>query len=83
MQIKGISQNPVFVKPVKTQKAETTSAASNKDKIEISSEARSLAKMDLSTERLEQIRTKLAGGFYNTPEVLDKVAEKLSKDIIK
>ncbi|MEW6651945.1 MAG: flagellar biosynthesis anti-sigma factor FlgM [Bacteroidota bacterium] len=83
MQIKGISNNPLFVKPVKNQKSEAPSAASNKDKIEISSEARNLAKTEFSTERLEQIRTKLTGGFYNKPEILDKVAEKIIKDIIK
>jgi negative regulator of flagellin synthesis FlgM len=83
VEVKGISNNPLFVKPTKNTKAEATPTSSKKDKIEISSEARDLAKLELSTERLEELRTKLANGFYNSPEVLDKVAEKLSKDIIK
>lgn len=82
MQVKGISNNPLFIKPTKNLKAEAT-PNSPKDKIEISSEARDLAKLELSSERLEEIRTKLASGFYETEEVLQNVAEKLSKDIVK
>jgi len=82
VQIKGISNNPLFVQPSKNLKAEAT-PNSPKDRIEISSEARDLAKLDLSSERLEEIRSKISGGFYDTDEVLAKVAEKISKDIVK
>ncbi|MFA7421577.1 MAG: flagellar biosynthesis anti-sigma factor FlgM [Melioribacteraceae bacterium] len=82
MQVKGISGNPLFVKPTQNAKAEAT-PSSPKDRIEISSEARDLAKLELSTERIEEIRSKLASGFYDTDEVLQKVSEKLSKEIIK
>jgi len=83
VQVKGISNSPLFVKAAKNTKPEANTNTSSKDRIEISSEARDLAKTDLSAVRLEEIRTKLAGGFYNSPEVLDKLAEKLSKDLIK
>lgn len=82
MQVKGISGNPLYVKPTQNTKAEATSSAP-KDRIEISSEARDLAKLELSTERIEEIRSKLESGFYDTDEVLQKVSEKLSKEIIK
>lgn len=82
MQIKGISNNPLFVQPSKNLKAEAT-PDSPKDRIEISSQARDLAKLDLSSERLEEIRSKISSGFYDTDEVLGKVAEKISKDIVK
>jgi negative regulator of flagellin synthesis FlgM len=82
MQVKGISGNPLFVKPTQNPKAEAI-PSSPKDRIEISSEARDLAKLELSPERIEEIRSKLESGFYNTDEVLQKVSEKLSKEIIK
>lgn len=82
MEIKGITNGSFFVKPTKNTVTEANKSVS-KDRIEISSEARDLAKTDLSTERLEEIRSKLSSGFYNSPEVLDKIAEKLSKDLVK
>lgn len=82
MEIKGITNGSFFVNKTKNTKTEANKPVP-KDKIEISAEARDLAKLELSTERVEELRAKLAGGFYNSPEVLDKVAEKLSKDIIK
>ncbi len=82
MQVKGISGNPLFVKPAQNQKAEAK-PSSPKDRIEISTEARDLAKLELSAERIEEIRSKLESGFYDTDEVLQKVSEKLSKEIIK
>lgn len=82
MQVKGISSNPLFVKPSKNTKAEAT-PSSPKDKIEISPEARDLAKLELSPERVEEIRSKLASGFYESDEVLTKVADKILSEVQK
>lgn len=82
MQVKGISGNPLYVKPTQNTKAEATSSAP-KDRIEISSEARDLAKLELSTERIEEIRSKISNGFYNSDEVLVKVADKILSEVQK
>ena len=36
----------------------------------------------LHLEKIEHIKEKVKSGFYDTPEVKDKIAEKLSEDII-
>ncbi|GAB4129166.1 MAG: hypothetical protein Fur0015_03010 [Ignavibacteriales bacterium] len=49
------------------------------DKIEISSEAKIMQKESL--KNLEQIKQKIASGFYNSEEVLNKVADEILKEI--
>ncbi|PJA96756.1 MAG: hypothetical protein CO129_04770 [Ignavibacteriales bacterium CG_4_9_14_3_um_filter_34_10] len=49
------------------------------DKIEISQEAKILQKESL--KNLEQIKQKIDSGFYNSEEVLNKVADEILKDI--
>jgi negative regulator of flagellin synthesis FlgM len=49
------------------------------DKIEISQEAKILQKESL--KNLEQIRQKINSGFYNSDEVLNKVADEIMKEI--
>lgn len=55
----------------KTQKTEE-----KKDKIEISSEAREIYRLKRA-ERIEEVKKKIATGFYNSDDVIDKVAEKV------
>ncbi len=47
-----------------------------KDKIEISGEAKELYKLT-RIEKIEEIRKKVDAGFYNSDDVIDKVAEKI------
>lgn len=47
-----------------------------KDKVEISSEARELYRLK-RLERIEEIKKKVESGFYDSDEVIDKVAEKI------
>lgn len=85
MEIKGIgnnsfSNNPSDIRKVDSKEKENKS---QKDKIEISEEARVLARADLSSQRLEEIRHKMQNNFYNSDEVLKKVAEEILKEIQK
>lgn len=47
-----------------------------KDKVEISSEAKELYKLK-RMEKIEEIKKKVKSGFYNSDDVIDKVAEKI------
>lgn len=47
-----------------------------KDKIEISSEAREIYRLKRA-ERIEEVKKKIETGFYNSDDVIDKVAEKV------
>ncbi len=47
-----------------------------KDKVEISSEAKELYRFK-RIERIEEIKKKVETGFYNSDDVIDKVAEKI------
>lgn len=82
MEIKGVTSSTYFVNSTKSRKSETASGAVQKDKIEISEEARELVSgNELSTERVSDIRGKIASGFYNSDEVLNKVADKIRIDL--
>lgn len=85
MEIKGFSNNQFFVNQAKNKAAETArqQEAKEKDKIEISAEARNLAKTDFSSKRIDEIRQKISSGFYESDEVLNKVADKILSDIQK
>jgi anti-sigma28 factor (negative regulator of flagellin synthesis) len=82
VEIKGVSNSTYFINSSKNQKSEAPSASSQKDKIEISAEAREkVVGGDLDLERVNEIREKIAAGFYNSDEVLNKVADKLRVDL--
>lgn len=83
MEIKGISNSPLFVNNTKKNKPDAVQNQDAKDKIEISSEGRDMAKVELSPTRLEEIRQRISSGFYNSQEVFDKVADKLLVDLNK
>ncbi len=53
----------------------------SKDKIEISSEAKIKHQEKMESEKLEAIQNKIANKFYDSDEVIGKVAEGLLKDI--
>jgi len=83
VEIKGISNSNYFVKPNPVNKSDISSASESKDKIEISTAAKDIAKSDLGSARLEEIKTKMQNKFYDSLEVLDKVASKVLIDIKK
>lgn len=81
MQIRGLSNNPLFVDGPKGKKTNSTSSEEPKDKIEISTAARDLAKTDPSQQRLEEIKKRIESKYYDSDHVLSKVADKLLEDI--
>ena len=81
MQIRGLSNNPLFVNNPKGKNISSTNSEEPKDKIEISSAARDLAKSDMSQQRLEEIKNRIKSKFYDSEQVLNKVADKLLDDI--
>ena len=82
MEIKGVSNSSYFINSPKNQKGEPSSASVQKDKIEISAEARGIAvNGNLNQDRVKEIREKIASGFYSTDEVQKKVADKISVDL--
>ena len=83
MEIRSVSNNPLFVNQTKNSKPEETQNQETKDKIVISSEARDMAKVDLNPARLEEIRDRINSKFYDSDEVLNKVAEKVLVEVAK
>lgn len=83
MEVRGISNNPLFVKSPQNKKGDSVHPQDQKDKIQISTEARDLAKTDLTPQRLEEIRSKLNSKFYDSDEVLKKVVEKILPEVTK
>lgn len=83
MEIKGVSNSPLFVNNTKKNKSEAVQNQDAKDKIEISSEGRDLARAEFSTNRLEEVRKRISTNFYDSDEVLNKVAEKVLVELKK
>lgn len=84
MQIKGISNNSPFTQDpnqIRSKELKSSNETKEKDKIEISSLARELAKSDNISKKLEEIKQKIASKFYDSDEVLSKIAEAILKEI--
>lgn len=84
MQIKGISNNNPFTQnpnQVRNTESKNSGEVKDKDKIEISSAARDLAKSELGSKKLEEIKQKIENKFYNSEEVINKVADAILKEL--
>jgi len=81
MQIRGLSNNPLFVDSSKGKKTNSVQQGEPKDKIEISTEARDLAKTDTAQQRLEEIKKRVDSKFYDSDAVLNKVADKILDEL--
>ncbi|MEW6194086.1 MAG: hypothetical protein AB1521_02900 [Bacteroidota bacterium] len=80
MEIKGISNNGFSQNPNKVGKPESNASNKPKDRIEISTEAREIVKADLGSQRLEEIKQKMQNKFYDSDEVINKVAAAIIKE---
>jgi len=86
VEIRSVSNDPLITNMNQNKKVDSDLQPPqdlNKDKIEISSEGRTMATNELSSERVEQIRNKIDSNFYNSNEVLGKVADKILSEIKK
>lgn len=52
----------------------------SQDKLELSGQARELAKPNLSSERLALIKQRIAENFYDQDEVLEEIASRMLKN---
>ena len=83
MEIRGLSKNTILVDNTIAKKNGSIPKQEPKDSIVISNEGRDLAKADLTPARLDEIRNKIKSNFYNSPEVWNKVADKILNEISK
>jgi negative regulator of flagellin synthesis FlgM len=82
MDIKGINNQYQYISNVKKNKAGKSESESAKDKLEISGEAKVLSNSQKEeAKKLEEITEKINSKFYDSDEVIEKVADKLLKDI--
>lgn len=84
MQIKGISNNSPFTptpNQVRNSEHKGSEEVKDRDKIEISSAARELAKNEPAAKKLEEIKQKIASKFYDSEEVINKVADAILKEL--
>ncbi len=84
MQIKGLgnSINKLHEQYKKHEKAKAEVGEKKvADKLEISEEAKLLQSQNISGKEAAQIRDKISSGFYNSEEVLNKVAEAILKEL--
>jgi len=57
------------------------SASAKVDKLEISEQAKLMSEGKVSAKNLEEIQAKIDSGYYNSDEILSKVADGILKDI--
>lgn len=82
MEIKGLGNNIPFNQPVQ-KKSDSKPGVEAKDRIEISTKAREMAQTEKTPEKLEEIKLRVKSKFYESDEVLNKVADAILKDINK
>jgi len=82
MDIKGINNQYQYFGNIKKSKTEKADSQSGKDKLEISGEGKVLSNSQKDeAKKLEVINERVNSKFYDSDEVIDKVADKLLKDI--
>jgi len=84
MEIKPISggiNNLVKNNVVKKQEEQQEQETSSRDRLEISEEAKSISYASIKDKNVSEIRKKVDSGFYNSDEVINKVADKILKEL--
>jgi negative regulator of flagellin synthesis FlgM len=80
MEIKGITPKPIIVDETKNNKS-VKKEVQKKDSLEISKEAKELQQKSEQVKDLSAIKERIKSGFYNTDEVLNKVADRILKEL--
>ena len=85
MDIKPLSNNIYFPKDLPQNGKDQTKDQNPKiqDKLELSQEAQNMKKSETQGKNLDQISEKIKNNFYNSDEVINKVAEKIYNEISK
>jgi hypothetical protein len=82
MEIKPISGNINLVKNNIVKRQEDQKQDNTpKDRLEISDEAKSIGSASIKGKNLDEIKQKVDSNFYNSKEVISKVADRILKDI--
>lgn len=80
MEIKGITPKQIFIDETKNNKS-VKKEVQKKDSLEISKEAKELQQKSEQVKDLSLIKERIKAGFYNTDKVLNKVADRILKDL--
>ncbi len=80
MEIRGILSKMIIPDEKNQNKVSSRKENSRGDVFEISKEAKDLIQKT-KEQQLQQIRERIENNFYNSDEVLNKVAEKILKEI--
>ncbi len=80
MEIKGITPKTFIVDENKNNKS-VKKEIQKKDSLEISKEAKELQQKSEQVKDFSEIKEKIKSGFYNSDEVLNKVADKILKEL--
>jgi len=80
MEIRGILSKMIIPDEKNQNKVSSRKENSRGDVFEISKEAKDLIQKT-KEQQLQQIRERIENKFYNSDEVLNKVAEKILKEI--
>ncbi len=81
MNIKGVGNNlNRYTELYKKQEQATSRQAQQKtDKLEISSAAKKLQSEGIDPKLFAEVKTKIESGYYNSDEVINKVADNIIK----
>lgn len=80
MEIKGITPKQIFIDETKNNKS-VKKEVQKKDSLEISKEAKELQQKSEQVKDLSLIKERIKAGFYNTDEVLNKVADRILREL--
>ncbi|GBD89820.1 hypothetical protein BMS3Abin04_00533 [bacterium BMS3Abin04] len=85
MQVNGVGNNinRLHEQYKQNSKSKEVKQKNTTDKIEISEEAKLLQSKNVDAQEISKVRDKIDNGFYNSDEVLNKVADKILKEFEK
>ncbi len=83
MKIEPLSGNNYYPGNIRKSNSDSTeqSGAKIKDKLELSSEAKSISKNQAENTGMDKIKEKINSKFYDSPDVISKIADKILKNI--
>jgi|GEM_PF-1295685 hypothetical protein len=81
MEINRINSNFIPTTSTSKKKAVSTTESKVGDKIEISNEAKILQQQNVSSKDLSGIKENIENKFYDSDEVIDKVADNIIKEV--
>ena len=81
MNIKGVGNNVNRYTELykKQEEASSRQAQKKTDKLDLSDAAKKLKAEGIDTKKFAEVKLKIESGYYNTDEVINKVAEEILK----